>query len=57
MVKALPLPTEALDSSTFHTPPPTSETVAFSEPAVAPSVVSALSMAFWRAVWYAPALA
>src|SRR5688500_15599060 len=51
MVKVPALPTEALDSSTFHTPPPTSETVALREPAVAPSVVRALSMAFCRAVW------
>src|SRR5688572_18813579 len=57
ITKLLPLPTDALLSSTFHTPPPTSDTVALSEPAAAPSVVRALSMAVCSAVWYEPALA
>src|SRR5205085_7923590 len=42
-------PTAALDSSTFHTPPPTSDTVAFTDPAAAPAPVSVASMPFCRA--------
>ena len=56
MTKLPPLPTAALDSSTFQTPPPTSDTVAFTEPAAAPSVVRRASMPFCSAVWKEPAL-
>ncbi|MND00285.1 hypothetical protein D3C83_188430 [compost metagenome] len=39
-----------VESSTFHTPPPTSDTVAFNEPAATLLVTSVASMPFCRAV-------
>jgi hypothetical protein len=40
-----------VDSSTFHTPPPSSETVALTEPAATLFVVSVVSIAVCRALW------